>query len=206
MEELDIVKLIETNPIARLTNTYNVKLLDKMKSNFTEFEQQLFISSFYCYLNYNKTADFVIDLDNIWKWLGFSHKHKAKILLEKCFVVDIDYKCLLNLQVEQKKGRGGHNKSIIMMTIKCFKSLCLKAQTTRTHPDSNSIADHTEFQTFGSPIFAKYRHPSTIRQSILTFGMVFAREQKNRSRDNGSDSHITRQTGALCALDKWPMN
>jgi len=131
MEELDIVKLIETNPIARLTNTYNVKLLDKMKSNFTEFEQQLFISSFYCYLNYNKTADFVIDLDNIWKWLGFSHKHKAKILLEKCFVVDIDYKCLLNLQVEQKKGRGGHNKSIIMMTIKCFKSLCLKAQTTR---------------------------------------------------------------------------
>ena len=102
-----------------------------MKSNFTEFEQQLFITSFYCYLNYNKTTDFVIDLDNIWKWLGFSHKHKAKILLEKCFVVDIDYKCLLNLQVEQKKGRGGHNKSIIMMTIKCFKSLCLKAQTTR---------------------------------------------------------------------------
>jgi hypothetical protein len=131
MEELDIVKLIESNPITRFTNTYNVKLLDKMKSNFTEFEQQLFITSFYCYLNYNKTSDFVIDLDNIWKWLGFSHKHKAKILLEKCFVVDIDYKCLLNLQVEQKKGRGGHNKSIIMMTIKCFKSLCLKAQTTR---------------------------------------------------------------------------
>lgn len=131
MEALDIVKLIESNPITRFTNTYNVKLLDKMKSNFTEFEQQLFITSFYCYLNYNKTTDFVIDLDNIWKWLGFSHKHKAKILLEKCFVVDIDYKCLLNSQVEQKKGRGGHNKSIIMMTIKCFKSLCLKAQTTR---------------------------------------------------------------------------
>ena len=28
-----------------------------------------------------------------------------------------------------KKGSGGHNKEIIMLTIKCFKSLCLKART-----------------------------------------------------------------------------
>jgi len=106
MEALDIVKLIESNPITRFTNTYNVKLLDKMKSNFTEFEQQLFITSFYCYLNYNKITDFVIDLDNIWKWLGFSQKDAAKRLLEKKITRDIDYKCLLHLQVEQKRGRS----------------------------------------------------------------------------------------------------
>lgn len=29
---------------------------------------------------------------------------------------------------EQDKW-GGHNKQIVMLTIKCFKSLCLKAQT-----------------------------------------------------------------------------
>ena len=137
MEELDIVKLIETNPIARLTNTYNVKLLDKMKSNFTEFEQQLFISSFYCYLNYNKTADFVIDLDNIWKWLGFSQKVSAIRVLEQNFVIGIDYKmsALHFSKAEEnikKPGKGGHNKSIIMMTIKCFKSLCLKAHTKKS--------------------------------------------------------------------------
>ena len=72
MEELNIVELIENNPLTKLNDTYNVKLLDKMKINFTDFEQQLFITSFYCYLNYDKLKDFVIDVDNIWKWLGYN--------------------------------------------------------------------------------------------------------------------------------------
>jgi hypothetical protein len=57
----------------------------KIKDNFTDMEQQLFLSSFYFYLNYHPTNDFVIDIDKIWKWLGFSVKIKAKTLLEKHF-------------------------------------------------------------------------------------------------------------------------
>ena len=91
MSELNIVDLIENNPITRLTNTYQNKLLSKIKNNFNDTEQQLFISSFYCYLNYNKT-DFIIDLDNVWGWLGFSQKDAAKRVLEKNFKLDIDYK------------------------------------------------------------------------------------------------------------------
>ena len=34
MEELNIVELIERNPITRLTDTYNVKLLEKNKVYF----------------------------------------------------------------------------------------------------------------------------------------------------------------------------
>ena len=129
MSELNIVDLIENNPIARLTNTYQNKLLSKIKDNFNDTEQQLFISSFYCYLNHNKT-DFIIDLDNVWSWLGFSTKQKTKELLEKNFKPDLDYKCLLNLPVKQTNtGRGGHNKEKIMLNIKTFKLLCLKAGT-----------------------------------------------------------------------------
>jgi hypothetical protein len=58
-------------------------------------EQQLFLSSFYCYLKYDKLNDYVIDLDNVWKWLGFSQKYHAKYLLVKQFIVDEDYKILL---------------------------------------------------------------------------------------------------------------
>jgi hypothetical protein len=92
MQTLDIVNLIETNPITKLNNVYNNKLLTKIKENFTETEQQLYIASFYCYLNYNQTTDFVIDLDNIWKWLGFQQKYHSKNLLEKQFIIDKDYK------------------------------------------------------------------------------------------------------------------
>jgi len=127
---LNIVNLIENNPIIKLSNTYNNKLLKKIKENFTETQQQLFISSFYCYLHYNKTTDFVIDLDNIWKWLGFSQKIRAKNLLERHFIIEKDYKILLARMSEQdKEQHGGHNKQTILLNINTFKLFCIKAET-----------------------------------------------------------------------------
>lgn len=148
MTEINIVDLIEKNPIAKLSATYNNKLLKKIQQTFTGFEQQIFVSSFYCYLNYDKTADFVIDFDDVWKWLGFKQKNNAKMLLERCFILDVDYKSASQLgeavfelentlsqenasspKRKQEEKHGGQNRQIIMLTIKCFKSLCLKAQT-----------------------------------------------------------------------------
>ena len=129
MEQLDIIQLIENNPITKLSGNYNNELLEKIKEHFTDFEQQLFLSSFYCYLNYHPTNDFVIDLDNVWKWLGFFQKENAKRLLEKQFILDKDYKILQIIKDEQKKGSGGHNKKKILLNVKTFKSLCLKAGT-----------------------------------------------------------------------------
>jgi len=132
MQELNIVELIEKNPITRLSSTYNNKLLNKLKEKFSSFEQQLFVSSFYCYLNYDKNIDFVVNLDDVWKWLGFNQKYNVKYLLEKNFKIDTDYKNLapeLSGASLEKEKHGGQNKQTILLTIKCFKSLCLKAQT-----------------------------------------------------------------------------
>ena len=146
MTELNIVELIEKNPITKLSNNYNNKLLNKIKENFNEIEQKLFVSSFYCYLNYNKNNDFVIDLDNVWKWLGFNQKYNALRVLEKNFILDKDYinfapqvggaKNEPNNNDEKNKkedNRGGHNKQTFMMTINCFKKFCLKADTKKAH-------------------------------------------------------------------------
>jgi MSV199 domain/T5orf172 domain len=148
MTEINIVDLIEKNPIAKLSGAYNNKLLKKIQETFTGFEQQLFVSSFYCYLNYDKNYDFVIDFDDIWKWLGFTLKENAKRILLKHFELDVDYKTASpnceavfelentlsqenasSLKSKQEDKHGGQNRQIIMLTIKCFKSLCLKAQT-----------------------------------------------------------------------------
>ena len=136
---VDIVNLIESNPITKLNGNYHSKLVEKVKENFNNYEQQIFLSSFYCYLNYNSKTDFVIDLDNVWKWLGFSQKVNAKMLLEKQFIIDKDYKKLILLQQKQNfdlqtcgaktDTRGGHNKEIIMLNIETFKKFCLKAGT-----------------------------------------------------------------------------
>jgi hypothetical protein len=130
----NIVGFIESNPVAKLSSTYNNKLLTKIKENFNETQQQLFVSSFYTYLNYHPTNDFVIDLDDVWKWLGFNQKYNAKRTMDKHFLVDKDYKILLLQSGERPKGlHGGHNKDTIMLNVKTFKLLCIKAGTTKAN-------------------------------------------------------------------------
>jgi hypothetical protein len=130
MDPFNIVDLIENNPISKLSANYQNNLLTKIKAKFTETEQQLFVASFYGFLKYDSNTDFVIDLDDVWKWLDFSTKQKAKMLLEAQFVKDTDYIILLNLPGKQSEHiRGGHNKEIFMLNVSTFKRFCLKAGT-----------------------------------------------------------------------------
>lgn len=152
---VDIVRLIENNPIARFNQTYQSKLIEKLQTNFSDYEQQLFLSNFYCYLKYDKVNDFVIDIDDIWKWLGFNKKCNAKRLVNNFFIIDKDYKVFLlrmdkqtfdsenMMEIEEeyniiqddksKKQHGGHNKEKIMLNIITFKRLCMKAVTERAN-------------------------------------------------------------------------
>ena len=129
-ERLDIVNLIENNPLEKLSNDYQTKLLDRIKETFSDSDQQLFIASFYCYLKYDCKTDFIIDMDNVWKWLGFSRRDHCKRVVEKHFTNDIDYKILLPQIGEQV--HGGHNKEKTLMNVETFKSLCLLANTERS--------------------------------------------------------------------------
>ena len=164
MDTIDIIKLIEKNHLTRLSKEYENTLLTKIKDNFTENQQQLFVSSFYCYLNNDTKKDFVIDFDNIWKWVGFSRKDHAKTCLKKYFVINIDYivripapptagtgnednNCLLPRSREQtnnniggveNNNRGGANKEQIIITVNTFKKFCLKAGTDK----ANEIHDY----------------------------------------------------------------
>jgi len=127
---LNIVNLIESSPITKLSGSYNNRFISKIKDTFTDTQQQLFVSSFYCYLNYHPTNDFVIDLDNVWQWLGFSQKAHSKRTLEKYFTIENDYKVLLSRTGEQKNdNRGGYNREQIMLNIKTFKMFCIKSAT-----------------------------------------------------------------------------
>jgi len=129
---IDIVNLIE-NPIIDLNINYHSKLIDKVKQTFTIFEQQLFSILFYEHVNNYSKTDFIIDIDNIWEWIGFGQKANAKRLLEKNFNINIDYKIFNSPPNESKtEKRGGHNKELILLNIDTFKRFCLKAGTKKT--------------------------------------------------------------------------
>ena len=134
MASLNIVHLIDKTPLTKLSGSYNNTLLTRIKAHFTDSQQQLFVSSFYCYLNYHPTSDFVIDLDNIWEWLGFNQKYGAKRMLERHFIQGVDYKILLPRSGDQDgTSHGGHNKEIIMLNVKTFKLFCIKAGTQKAN-------------------------------------------------------------------------
>jgi hypothetical protein len=119
MQKLDIVNLIDNNPIIRLSDNYQSNFLKKLKEKFTETEQRLFVSSFFCYLNYNSKTDFVIELENVWKWLGFSRIDPCKRVLEKNFKKDIDYKIFTkDLTEENPAPQVGGAKTIFQQPIK----------------------------------------------------------------------------------------
>jgi hypothetical protein len=101
--------------------------LKKLLSKFNDDQKQLFVQNFVLYLHHHQQNDFVIDMDDIWEWLGFSIKQKAKDLLVRHFARESNYKISTNQAVE--RVHGGQNREKITMNIKTFKKLCLKAGT-----------------------------------------------------------------------------
>jgi hypothetical protein len=154
---LDIVNLIEKSPLTRFNQNYQSKFIQKIQQKFTESQQHMFVGSFYCYLNYNKN-DFVIDMDNVWKWLDFSRKDFCKKVLDKHFIENVDFivkkaappiggaaKNEKNIaspigeaKVNDKKCGSGLNKETILLNVKTFKKLCLKSNTKK----ANEIHDY----------------------------------------------------------------
>ena len=128
-DSINIIKLIEENPNTKLSKPYQGKLINKIKERFSTDQQQLFISSFYCYLNY-KSDIFVVDFDDIWKWLGFTRKDNAKTVLERHFIKNTDYEIKNIFPAVAGKGRPSEK---IMLNIKTFKKLCLKATTSKAN-------------------------------------------------------------------------
>lgn len=127
IENMSIANIIEQNPLKNLLNKDNNKLIEKISEYYTTEEHKTFLSIFYCYLNYDEKIDIVIDLDLIWRILGFSQKDRAKKLLVSNFNENIDYKILSAQEIEKKKGIGGYNIQKIFLTVKTFKLLSVKS-------------------------------------------------------------------------------
>lgn len=150
-KEFNIVSIIENNENKLVDLSNKSKLVERINESFSTEEQQMFVASFYCYLNYAR-SDFVIDFETVWKWTGFSKKGNAKALLENNFIEGTDYiiektasviseavlkeknggektATAITAAVLEEKKNGGQNKEKILLTTTTFKSFCLKAGT-----------------------------------------------------------------------------
>ena len=125
---VDIKTLIQTSSIQIYDKT---KLINKLEEHFSEEEQKLYVSNLFLYLNYHPVDDFVVNLENVWKFIGFANKANGKRLLKQHFTENKDYKIVFIRTDEnpQNTNLGGRPQETIMLNINTFKKLCLKSNT-----------------------------------------------------------------------------
>lgn len=76
------------------------------------------------YLNYHPTNEYPINLENVYKMIGFANKGNAKRTLENNFTKDDDYKITI---LPTEKGQIPREE--IMLNVDTFKSLCMLVKT-----------------------------------------------------------------------------
>ena len=74
--------LIKNNPSIGTSSIFQSRMLQELKNEFTNDEQEIFEAYFYMYLNYHQTDDYPISLDDIWKWMGYSTKASSKKIVD----------------------------------------------------------------------------------------------------------------------------
>jgi phage anti-repressor protein len=111
----------------------NDPLVIKLQQNLSSEEQKMFVNSFFCYLNFDQTKDFVVDLEEVYSWIGYSRKGTAKDILKREFELNIDYIVNTDKQLASENSEaskhGGTNREQILMNIDTFKQLCALART-----------------------------------------------------------------------------
>jgi len=129
-------KELVKNSNTTLSLNVQTKMVKVMNEEFTESEQQWYIANLYVYMNYHPTDDYPINLENVFKMIGFANKGNAKRTLENNFTKEEDYKIISiknnvkkQLLRTEKLGGSGILQEDIMLNVDTFKNLCMLAKT-----------------------------------------------------------------------------
>lgn len=132
MNQIIAPKTINFNDLVKNSNTslslnLQTKMTTILNEEFTEKEQQWYISNLFMYMNYHPTNDYPINLEHVFKMIGFANKGNAMKTIKSNFVKDEDYKT--SLLHKEKSSWGGSGSEQIMLNVDTFKNLCMLAKT-----------------------------------------------------------------------------
>ncbi len=101
---------------------------DALYAAFTEEEQQTYVKHFEMYLQHGTdTTKYVVDLDDVWEYLGFENKGNAKKHLIKYYTEQTDF----IVRSSDIHPTGGRPRETVLMNVETFKGVCLTANTAR---------------------------------------------------------------------------
>lgn len=128
-KKFDSSKSINFTELVKNSNTtqslkLQTKMIDILNKEFTESEQQWYVANLYMYINYHPTNDYLINLEHVFKMIGFANKANAKRTLNNNFTENEDYKITVI-----SRDDGKFTTEDIMINTNTFKNLCMLAKT-----------------------------------------------------------------------------
>ena len=93
-DSIDFNQLVKTSNTNVLSETFQNKMITILGQEFTDDEKRWYIANLYVYMHYHPTNDFPINLEHVYKMIGFANKGNAKRTLENNFTKDEDYKII----------------------------------------------------------------------------------------------------------------
>ena len=126
-DTINFNELVKTSNNSILSDKLQSKMVKTLNQEFTEEEQRWYIANLYVYMHYHPTNDFPINLENVYKMIGFANKGNAMKTIKSNFVVDQDYKVVIFRT--EKNLLGGRPTEDIMLNVDTFKNLCMIVKT-----------------------------------------------------------------------------
>ena len=120
--QINVSDLLNKKQINTDNNIINHNLITLLKKH-TDIDVD-FINTFFSLYDLDNKNIFIINLENIAKWLD-SKKGDLKETLLNSYKLNIDY--IINKT--SSNGRKGAPKEEILLTVKCFKLLCMQSRT-----------------------------------------------------------------------------
>ena len=125
MKSIDLIDLIENNPI-KLNGVYDNTLLNVIQTEFNESQQKLYIAFSYCQFNFDEINDYIIDVSNIWEWLGFAKKSEVIDTIQENYLQNKDYIIMYH------KMNDNEIEESYLLNMNTFRTFCNITKTKKT--------------------------------------------------------------------------
>jgi len=125
-ETINFYELVKNSKTTLSLNCQS-KMIDLLNNEFTEEQGQWYIANLFLYLHYHPTNDYPINLEHVYKMIGFANKGNAMKTIKSNFTENEDYKLIIIPR--EKKQNAGRSEHEIMLNIDTFKNLCMIAKT-----------------------------------------------------------------------------
>ena len=103
MEQIIKPKTINFQELVRTSNTtlslgVQTEMIQHLSEEFTSEQQQWYIANLYVYMHYHPTDDYPINLENVYKMIGFANKGNAMKAIKSNFIKEEDYKVVFSVR------------------------------------------------------------------------------------------------------------